>query len=75
MSDAVKRAVRTFFQAFIGAFLATGFLSGVADVGSIDWSAATTAAVSAVAAGVIAVLSFVQNALEDNTSFPTVLKE
>jgi len=75
MSDAVKRGVRTFFQAFIGTLIASGVLTGVTDSGTVDLSAFETAGVSAAAAGVVAVLSWIQNALEDNTGFPTVLKD
>lgn len=77
MSDAVKRAARTFAQAFVGTIVASGVLSAVGDDGVIDFSDVSTlgkAAVAAVTAGLVAVVSFVQNALEDNTSFPTVGK-
>ncbi len=65
MKDAAIRALRTFLQALIGAFLATSVLSQMASSSTIDADALKRAVISAVAAGVIALLSFVQNALED----------
>ena len=64
--DAVIRAVRTFAQTAIGAFLATGALS------SGDWTVIQAAGVSAGIAGLTALLSFVQNLLEDNTAVKTI---
>ena len=59
MKDAAIRAVRTFVQTFIGVYLA-GLIAGpqlgdLADIGLLS---------SAAAAGVVSVLSFVQNWLE-----------
>jgi len=73
-NDALRRAVRTFIQSFIGVgmtmFLASyttpGVLPGIEVMQRIGIAAAT--------AGVISVLTFVQNALEDNTSTPALLK-
>ena len=73
MSDAVKRGLRTFVQAFLGAILTSGVLGAVVDTGTVDLSALQTVAVSAFAAGVIGLLSFVQNALEDSSG-TSVLK-
>jgi len=73
MKDAAIRAGRTFIQAIIGAFLATSVLQGVASDSTIDTNALTRAGISALAAGIIALLSFVQNALEDATGH-TALK-
>jgi uncharacterized protein YjeT (DUF2065 family) len=67
MKDAAIRAVRTFVQALIGAFLATSVLETMVSSATIDADALRRAGISAVAAGVIALLSFVQNALEDAT--------
>jgi hypothetical protein len=74
MSDALRRAVRSFVQSFVGVLIASGVLSAASENGVVDWSAAKKAAMSAVAAGFVAVLTYVQNALEDNTSMPAVLK-
>lgn len=72
MRRALIRAARTFFQSAIGTFLALGVLQGVVDAGAIDLDALARAAVSAGAAGVISVLSFIQNALEDLDKIPTI---
>jgi len=70
--DAAIRAVRTFVQAAIGTVLASGVVSGIVDSSTVDVSALQRVGVAAVAAGVIAVLSFIQNVIEDNTSVPSV---
>ena len=67
MKDAAIRAARTFFQSLIGAFLATSFLQSVASDSAIDADALQRAGISALAAAVISLLSFIQNALEDTT--------
>lgn len=67
MKDAAIRAARTFFQSLIGAFLATSFLNGVVDSSTVDGDSLQRAGLSALAAAVIATLSFIQNALEDTT--------
>lgn len=64
VKDAAIRAVRTFFQTAIGAFLATGVLAN----GTVDLEGLQVAAVAAGIAGVSAVLTFLQNLLEDNTN-------
>lgn len=66
MTDALKRATRTFIQAFIGALLTSGVLAATAETGTLDLDALRIAGISCVAAGVIAVLSWAQNALEDS---------
>ena len=65
MKSALIRAARTFVQAFLGALLTSGVLQAVVDTSSIDLSALQSAAISAAAAGVIALMSFVQNLLEE----------
>lgn len=74
MSDAVRRALRTFVQAWLGSLLTSGVLSATATDGIVDLSALEKAGVSALAAGFIALLSWLQNALEDNTRMPALLK-
>jgi hypothetical protein len=66
MSDALIRAGRTFLQTFIGVYLAGVLAStdpntfeALADLGLIE---------AATAAGIVAVISFVQNLLEDSAS-------
>ena len=67
MKDAGIRALRTFVQAVIGAFIATSVLTNIASSSTIDADALQRAGISALAAGIIAVLSFAQNALESAT--------
>ena len=77
MKAAAIRAIRTFLQAFIGTFavLAVPFLTNMITAAGdaegylrIDVTALGNAAIAGVIAGVIALISFLQNALEDNTS-------
>lgn len=77
LSDAVRRALRTFCQAFLGVVIAqSGAILIDAQKGEyvldIEWI--KRIGVSAIAAGVIALVSFAQNWLEDNSSFPSVGK-
>lgn len=72
--DAVRRAVRTFIQAFLGSIITSALLSGAAQTGVVDWSLAKKAMIAALAAAIIATLTLVQNLLEDNTSVPALLK-
>jgi len=74
MSDPIRRAVRTFFQAFLGSLLTSGVLSAMSTDGVVDWNLLEKAGVSALAAGVIALFTFVMNALEDSGTIPSVLK-
>ena len=74
MSDAVKRAVRTFGQTLVGTVITSGILSATAETGVVDWPAIKKVAVSAFVAAVVAVLSWAQNALEDRSAIPTLMK-
>lgn len=74
MSDALRRSIRTFVQAFAGSLLTSNALSVINTNGVVDWDVLEKVVISAVAAGVIAVLTFVVNFLEDNTRFPALLK-
>lgn len=74
MTDPVRRAVRTFAQAFLGSLLTSGVLSAASTDGVVDWSALKKAGIAAIAGAVVAFLTFVQNVLEDNTSMPALLK-
>jgi hypothetical protein len=65
MSDPIRRALRTFIQSFVGALLASNVLSAVAEQGVVDWSALKKAATAAAFAAIVAVLTYVQNAVED----------
>lgn len=65
--DAVVRGLRTFLQAFLGVFLAIS-TSGMVGLDSIpDIDVLKRAAMAAAWAGIIAVISFTQNALEGLT--------
>jgi hypothetical protein len=65
MRDAVIRGVRTFLQAFLGVFIALS-TSGAMGIDSVpDLQVLKRAAIAAGWAGVVAAVSFVQNALED----------
>ena len=77
LPDAVRRSIRTFVQAATGVMvLQAGAVAIDAGKGTyvpdVDWL--KRIAVSAVAAGVIACVTYVHNALEDNTGMPAVLK-
>ncbi len=62
LKDAAIRAVRTFVQAFLGVYLAgVGVSPGLSDLGNL------TVLDAAAAAGIVAVLTFVVNAVEDFT--------
>ena len=65
--DPIVRAFRTFYQAAIGTFIATSVLGNVMSTSTIDADALQRAGISAVAAGLIALLSFFQNYGEDAT--------
>jgi hypothetical protein len=65
--DALKRAIRTLLQAGIAGAL----ISLAQEFNWIDWSESQSVAAMVV---VTMVVTFIQNALEDNTPLPTVLK-
>ena len=75
MSDAIRRAIRTFFQTFVGVLISSGILSAAAEAGVVDWSALKKIVISAGAAAVVAVVTYIQNALEDSGTVPALLKE
>jgi len=66
MNDPLKRAIRTFLQAFIGVFLAATVSAntGIADMP--DTGLLKRALLAEVWSGIVAVLSWLQNALEDS---------
>lgn len=70
----VQRALRGFVQTFIGVLLSSGVLSALGNNGTTDWSAIEKVLISALAAGVVSILTFVQNALEDNGTIPAIGK-
>lgn len=72
--DSVKRAVRTFAQAFLGTLLASWAGQGLApgELPSLD--VARRLLLAAAVAGLIAALSYAQNALETATGQPLLPK-
>lgn len=77
LPDSVRRAIRTFLQAFTGVVIAQAgaILLDVNKgewVPDVDWL--KRLAISATAAGVIAVVTFVHNWSEDHTPMPALLK-
>jgi hypothetical protein len=74
-SDALRRAARTFFQGVIGVLVLLAvpvlnqLIQSVADGGevTIDLDLWRSIGIAAVAGGVIALISFLQNWLEDST--------
>jgi hypothetical protein len=77
LPDAVRRALRTFVQAFIGVILAqSGAILIDAQRGEyvldLDWIKRIL--VSALVAAVIALITWIQNYLEDNTGVPAIGK-
>lgn len=73
MPDALRRALRTFLQAFLGSVLTSGVLSTVVDSGTIDLSLLQSVGVSALAAGFIALITWAMNFLEDKDVIPEVI--
>lgn len=74
MTNALKRAIRTFVQAFLGSILTSGVLSAIAVQGIVDYSVLKKVAASALAAGLIALITYAMNALEDHEIIPALLK-
>ena len=82
MSDAIRRAIRTFIDAFIGmlALLGIPVLTELvrkissAEPYEIDFRLWQSILIASAAAGLIAVFSFGKNWAEDNTRFPAFLK-
>jgi hypothetical protein len=82
MPDSARRGLRTFLQAFVGtlALLAIPALTDIiravssAEPYEIDFRFWQSVIVAACASGVIALISFLQNLLEDKAGLPAVLK-
>lgn len=81
MKDAAIRALRTFVQAFLGTFAvifipwATRLVRAIssAEPYELDFNTVESAAIAGALAAVIALVSFIQNELEDRTG-KTALK-
>lgn len=74
VSDAIVRALRTFFQAFVASLILSGGLSAADVSGAVSWSVLEKIALSAAFAGVAALLAYVQNLLEDSGIVSNTLK-
>ena len=83
MSDPVRRAIRTFLQGFVGVLalvavpLLSNIVSSVVNGGNdvmIDLNIWKNIGIAAIAGGVISLVAFVQNALEDRNAMPKLLK-
>lgn len=83
MKNAAVRAVRTFLQAFVGTFavlaipVLTNLITSAGDAEgyiAIDVTPLGNAAIAGVIAGVIALITFIQNALEDSSASVNVPK-
>ena len=72
--DALRRAVRTFLQAFLGTLLFMWQGLNLTPGALPDWETGQRVLIAALIAGVIALISFTINVLEDNTPLPTLLK-
>ena len=69
MRDATKRALRSFFQGFVGvALLFQGVLTNVSETGLADWAVLSKLGLAAVAGGIIGLLSWAQNAQRKRAS-------
>lgn len=76
MSDPIRRAIRTFLQGFVGVLalvavpLLSNIVSSVVNGGNdvmIDLNIWKNIGIAAIAGGVISLVAFVQNALEDRS--------
>lgn len=74
MTDPIRRALRTWLQAFLGSLITSGVLSAASADGVVDWSGVKKALIAAAAGAVVALITFVQNLLEDSTTMPALLK-
>lgn len=74
MTDPIRRAIRGWFQTFLGSIITSGVLSTFEAEGVVDWAVLKKALISAAVAGVVAVVTLIQNVLEDHTTMPALLK-
>ena len=72
--DAVRRAIRTFLQAFIGLLLASLAGEHLAPNTVPTWDVVQRLLIASAFGATIALLAWLQNYLEDNTNFPALLK-
>lgn len=69
--DAVRRGVRSFVQAFIGTLLSTWIGQNFAPGALPPLDVARRIVTAAAVAGIIALLTYIQNALEDSGAIPS----
>ena len=74
MKAALNRALRTFLQAVLGAIASSGVLATIVSTGTIDVSVLQSVGIIALFAGLSALISYVQNALENNDTIPKLLR-
>lgn len=67
LPDPVMRAIRTFLQSFLGIFLALSMTSGIDQVPDVD--ALKRAGLAALWGGFVALITFIQNAIEDRSGY------
>jgi len=77
MSDALRRGIRTFVQAFTGTILFQ-LAAVMLDISQGNWvpdlDFLKRLALSAMISGVVSIVSFLQNWAEDSGAVPSVLK-
>lgn len=70
----LRSAVRVFCYALLGSVLSSGVLTAFNDAiqtGVIDWSILTKGVAAAITAGLVALIAYVYNLLEDNGAIPS----
>ena len=72
-APAARRAARTFIQTFLAVVIAAPAFHALGS-GTVDWSALKTLAVSATGAGIVALVSFLYNAIEQATGVEVIGK-
>lgn len=72
LNDPLIRATRSFFQSFIGIFLALTMTTGIDQVPDVD--ALKRAGLAALWGGFVALMSFAQNYLEESSGKTIGLK-
>lgn len=72
-APAARRALRTFVQTFLAVVIAAPAFHALGS-GTVDWSALKTLAVSATGAGIVALVSFLYNLIEDSTGIQVIGK-
>ncbi len=74
----VRSGVRVFFYTLIGSLLSSGVLTAfneAAQTGVVDWSILVKGAIAALTAGIVGLLAYVYNLLEDKGVVPSTKGE